>query len=217
MKALIQTTLVLATACLAACASGRGLEKAMSDSRSEPKGNSHAFHAPPDVTLGVVTGTFVQRGFTIDQSDATLRLVKASRDLTDPKDPNTNYHITATAYVTGDPAGSLVTLAASQQTLLHRKGHSWTMVPILILPVPIPTGSKYETVTTGEGSILAGSFYGDFFDAVERGLANASTFNATTLAAGAEQHARAPEESARSPKEPAAAQAAPAAAVSQPH
>jgi hypothetical protein len=216
MKALIRTTLVLATACLGACASGRGVEKAMSDSRSELKGNSHAFHARPDVTLGVVTGTFVQRGFTIDQSDATLRLVKASRDLTDPKDPDTNYHITATAYVTGDPAGSLVTLAASQQTLLHRKGHSWTMVPILILPVPIPTGKKFETVTTGEGSILAGSFYSEFFAAVERGLANASTFNATTLAAGAEQPAQPRAESAPSLTAPPAVLETPAAAASGP-
>ena len=184
MKALIQTTLVLATTCLAACASGRGVEKAMSDSHSEVKGNSHAFHAAPDVTLSVVTGTFVQKGFTIDHSDAGMRLVKASRDLADPKDPNTDYHITATAFVTVDPAGSRVNLAATQQTVLHRKGHSWTMVPLLILPLPIPTGKKYETVTTSEGSILSGTFYAEFFNAVEQGLARTAEFATPIMITG---------------------------------
>ena len=208
MKMLIRIGLILATASLVACASGRGAENAMSDSRSELKGNTHAFHAPPDVTLSVVTGTFVQKGFSIDQSDAAMRLVKASRDLTDPKDPNTNYHITATAYVTGDPAGSLVTLSASQQTTLHRQGHSWTVVPILILPLPIPTGKKYETITTGEGSILAGNFYSDFFSAVEHGLANAtanSTIAADAASAATAVEARQPAHAPRTAADTAAA------------
>jgi hypothetical protein len=76
--------------------------------------------------------------------------------------------------------------------------------------IPIPTGRKFETVVTGEGSIQEGNFYAEFFNAVERGLANATAYSSTTLAAGAE-------ESAQSQKEPAAGLATPAAAASKPH
>jgi hypothetical protein len=211
MEAIARFAIIAAAALLAACAGSRGAEKAFSDSKSEVRGNSHSFDAPPELTMRVVTGTLVQKGFAIEQTDSAMGLVKATRNLTDPKDPDTNYHVTATAYVSKGPGGggSVVSLAASQQTVLYRHGHTWTMLPLLPI-FPIPTGRKFETVVTGEGSILEGNFYAEFFDAVERGLASASTFNATTLAAGAE-------ESAQSSKAPAAPTETTAADASKQH
>jgi hypothetical protein len=172
---IVRLAAVAAAACLAACAGSRGLDKAFTDSKSAVQGNSHSVLAPPDVTLRVVTGTLVQKGFAIEQVDPAMGLIKASRNLTDTKNPDTNYHVSATAYVSAGPGGerSVISLAASQQTVLYRKGHTWTMLPLLPI-IPIPTGRKYETVVTGEGSILGGNFYADFFGAVDRNLAGPS-------------------------------------------
>jgi hypothetical protein len=186
MHAFIRLTVTAAVACLAACGGSRGLDKAITDSKTAVQGNSHSFHAPPDVTLHVVAGTLVQKGFAIEQADATMGLIKATRSLQDPNDPDTTYRLSATAYVSAAPdaQGSVVTLAASQQTVLYRKGHSWTMLPILPI-IPIPTGKKYETVVTGEGSIVGATFYTDFFAAIEQGLANAFSYGAAPKLADA--------------------------------
>jgi hypothetical protein len=172
MKTIARLAIVTAAACLAACAGSRGVDKAFADNKSAVQGNSHSVHAPPDMTLRVVTGTLVQKGFAIEQADSAMGLIKASRNLTDTKNPDTNYHVSATAYVSAasDGDGSVISLAASQQTVLYRKRHSWTMLPLLPI-IPIPTGRKYETVVTGEGSILRGNFYAEFFAAVDRNLA----------------------------------------------
>jgi hypothetical protein len=184
MKAVVRLLIIVAAACLAACASSKGVDKAFSDNRSSLQGNSHSFHSPPELTLHVVTGTLVQKGFAIEQTDAAMGLVKASRNLTDPKDPHTNYHINATAYVSAaaDGDGSIVSLAASQQTVLYRQGHHWDFLPLLPI-FPIPTSRKFETVVTGEGSIVQGDFYGEFFAAVEQGLAAAAAASARKPAA----------------------------------
>jgi PIN domain nuclease of toxin-antitoxin system len=175
MKTIARLAVVTSVACLAACAGSRGVDKAFTDKKSAVQGNSHSVHAPPDVALRAVTGTLVQKGFAIEQVDAAMGLIRATRNLTDTKNPDTNYHVSATAYVSGASDGdkSLISLAASQQTVLYRKGHSWTMLPLLPI-IPIPTGRKYETVVTGEGSILRGNFYAEFFAAVDQNLAASS-------------------------------------------
>jgi hypothetical protein len=131
-----------------------------------------------------VTGTLVQKGFGIDQTDSAMGLIKATRNVQDPKNPSTNYHMTATAYVSAEPTshGSVVTLSASQQTVLYRKGHNWTMLPLLPI-IPIPTSRKFETVVTGEGGITGSSLYAEFFAAVEQSLASAAALAAPTAAA----------------------------------
>ena len=176
MPSIIRLAAIAATIFLTACAGSSGANRALVDSKSAVQANSHTFAAPPDATLRVVTGTLVRKGFAIEQADPAMGLVKAVRNLSDPKDPNTNYHVSATAYVVAGPdaRGSVVSLAASQQTVLYRKGHTWTMLPLLPI-IPIPTGRKYETVVTGEGSILDGTFYADFFAAVDQALASAAT------------------------------------------
>ena len=175
MKTIVRFAAITAAMCLAACAGSRGVDKAFSDKKSAVQGNSHAVHAPPDVTLRAVTGTLVQKGFSIEHVDAAMGLIRASRNLSDTKDPDTNYHVSATAYVSGASGGdrSVISLAASQQTVLYRKKHNWTMLPLLPI-IPIPTGRKYETVVTGEGSILRGNFYAEFFAAVDQNLAASS-------------------------------------------
>jgi len=169
--------------CVTACSTSRGYEGAFSEA-TNIQGNSHSFQASREQTFRAVTGTLVQKGFNIDQTDSGMGLIKATRNYADPKKPDTNYHITATAYVSESLAtrGSLVTLSASQQTVLYRKMHSWSMLPIV--PIPIPTGRKFETVTTGEGGIVSSGFYGDFFAAVGEALARTSTTPAPTDLAG---------------------------------
>jgi hypothetical protein len=171
---------IAVAALLVSCSASRGYESALSEKQAI-EGNSHAFPATSELTFRAVTGTLVQEGFIVDQIDAATGLIKATRNYTDPKAPDTNYHITATAYVTraATNQGSLVTMAASEQTVLYRKGHSWTMFPLLPI-IPIPTGRKFETVTTGEGGIVSGGFYRDFFTAVQRTLAAMSTQGTAT-------------------------------------
>lgn len=183
MKALAPSisTICLA-ACLAGCASSHGYDTAFSEKQSIAA-NSHAFQAAKDPTFRAVTGTLVLKGFSIDQTDEAMGIIKATRSYQDPKDAETNYHITATAYVNASSdAGTIVTLSASQQTLLYRHGHSWTLLPLLPI-IPIPTGRKFETVTTGEGGITAGSFYTDFFAAVEKTLASTAPAPGSRVAA----------------------------------
>jgi hypothetical protein len=223
----VTVTVAAALAGLAGCTGPRGVDKALSDEKAKTpvaQGNSRSFDAPVELALRVVAGTFVQKGFAIEQADSTMGFIKASRNMPDPKDKNTNYHITATAYVNGQHSGreSLVTLTASEQTVLHRSGHSWATIPLPI-PIPIPTGRTYETVVTGEEDIKGKDFYNDFFAALQQGLANASEFGAPTLAVGSPRVGTAPAESAESSPAPASDHkntelaTAPPAADSTPH
>jgi|SRR5579859_5510131 len=181
MNKLLSTILVSgALASSAGCGTSRGYEGAFADT-AKIQGNSHTYQVSRDQTFRAVAGTLVEQGFNIDQTDGAMGLIKATRNFADPKKPDTNYHITATAYVSeSGGAGSIVTLSASQQTVLYRKMHSWSMLPIV--PIPIPTGRKFETVTTGEGGIVSSGFYGDFFAAVDRALARAGTPGASRVA-----------------------------------
>jgi hypothetical protein len=197
MKALVRLTVTVVTvvACLAGvagCGGSRGIDKALAEDKEKTPvapGNSHSFDAPVELTLRIVAGTLVQKGFSIEQADSNMGFIKATRNMPDPKDANTNYHISATAYVSAQHSGrvSLVTLSVSEQTVLHRSGHSWSTLPLLPLPIPIPTGKTYETVVTGEGTLKGDTFYNDFFAAVQQGLASASEFAAPTLADAAKQ------------------------------
>jgi hypothetical protein len=178
----LSISIICLGACLAGCASSRGYETAFSEKQAIA-GNSHTFQAARDPTFRAVTGTLVQKGFNIDHTDEAMGIIKATRNYEDPKDAETNYHITATAYVSASAdGGTIVTLSASQQTVLYRHGHSWTLLPLLPI-IPIPTGRKFETVTTGEGGITAGSFYTEFFAAVEHTLASTAPGPGSRVAA----------------------------------
>jgi hypothetical protein len=62
-----------------------------------------------------------------------------------------------------------VTLSASQQTILHRKWHTWWHL-LWIIPL-FPTGTEYQTIVTKEGNITDAAFYNDFFAALEKNIA----------------------------------------------
>jgi hypothetical protein len=163
--------MVCCAAALTGCATPRPYEDALSDAH-DLRGNSCAVIAAPDKTFQAVTATFIQKGFNIEQADASTRLIKATRNYTDPKKTNVNYHIAATAYIGSAGPGSTVMLSASQETVLHKSGHNWKPLPLV--GIPIPVGRKNETVTTGEGGIESQGFYQDFFIALKRTLVDTS-------------------------------------------
>lgn len=163
-----------AAAVLAGCATPSGYNTAFSEKGALPS-NSHHFDAPMEQTFRAAASALVQRGFNIDQADPGLGLIKASRNLDDPKDQNVSYLVTSTAYITSSPQspGSLVTVSAAQQTVMHHSSHNWASLgPI---PLPIPTGTNYQTVVTGEGGVKDPNFYTAFFALIDQNLGNSSS------------------------------------------
>jgi hypothetical protein len=84
----------------------------------------------------------------------------------DKEDPEISYNIHASADVS-EVAGSEtnVSLAASQQTILHRATTTWWHL-LWIFPI-IPTGTEYQTLVVKEGNITEPAFYSDFFNALK--------------------------------------------------
>lgn len=156
---------------LAGCAAPTGYEKAFSQTTALA-GNSRAFSASTDQIFRTVKVTLVQQGFTIEQADATAGLLRGVRILQDPQKPKLAYLITTTVDVSGAPSGdaTIVTLSASQQTVLHKDSNKYYK---LLGIVPIPTGKDYQTVVRKEGNISTIQFYKDFFDAVDKNLKQA--------------------------------------------
>ena len=153
---------------LCACSSNTGYENAFSQ-KTALTNNSHTYATTPEQAFKAVKITMVQQGFSIEQADVSVGLLKGLRTYDDPKDPKIAYLITASADVTGSPqsASTIVTVSASQQTVLHRDVHKYFH---LLGLVPIPTGKEYQTVVRAEGDITAKAFYQDFFAAVARNL-----------------------------------------------
>lgn len=160
------------------CASNNAYQKAFS-AESAIKGNNQVFPAPQDQTFRAVKMTLIRQGFTIEQADITSGLVKAVRNYQDPGDKTISYNIIATADVTADDQESVVTLAASQQTVLHREWHTWWHL-LWLIPL-FPTGVEYQTVVTQEGNVTDPAFYKDFFASVGTTVAaNAAAIRAKT-------------------------------------
>ena len=189
MRSLELVLILCGAAALGGCATARPYEDALSDAH-DLRGNSHVVFAPPEQAFQAVTATLIQKGFNIDLADASTRLIKATRNYTDPKKAKINYHLTATAYIGSAGEGSNVMLSASQETVLHKSGHKWAPLPLV--GIPIPVGKKNETVTTGEGGIDSQAFYQDFFTALEHRLADNSAAAATKSASTAPAAASAP-------------------------
>lgn len=160
----------------AGCSTPKGYEKAFSQSTALA-GNTHSFAASIDQTFRTIKVTLVQRGFTIEQADAQSGLIRGARSLEDSKNPKLAYLITTTVDVSGTPSGdaTVVTLSASQQTVLHKDSNKYYK---LLGLVPIPTGKDYQTVVRREGNIGSAQFYKDFFEAVDQNLKQ--TTSATT-------------------------------------
>jgi hypothetical protein len=164
------TVIVLTLAALAGCSSQKAYNQVFSE-RTALAGNTHTFAAPPATALRAVLGTLVERGFSIEQTDSQMGLIRASRNLQDPNNAKLSYLLAATASVwaSADGVSSVVRLSASEQQIMHSSKHNW--VPLLgplIIPMP---GKTYQTTVTKEGTITDSEFYGDFFAAVQQTLA----------------------------------------------
>jgi len=138
--------------------------------------DGQCFTAPPERTLGAVTEALLQRGFTIDDSNAALGSVRGTRSTPDSKDESATYVVHATATVRAVPVTghSVVMIAASQQTVVHQKSHQWTQLVL----IPIPTATNYKTVVKNDVSITEPQFYRDLFAAIERNLRSSTAENA---------------------------------------
>jgi hypothetical protein len=84
--------------------------------------------------------------------DVATGLIKAVRSLQDPNRSAYAYLITASVDVTAQPSGrsTTVTVAASQQTVLHKDSEKYFH---LLGLVPIPTGRVHQTVPKRATSI----------------------------------------------------------------
>jgi hypothetical protein len=174
---MLRSLVVVGVVALVGCGGHTGYEKAFS-AQSALVGNSHEFDAAADQTFRTVKVTLVQQGFTIEQVDVATGLIKAVRSLQDPNRSAYAYLITASVDVTAQPSGrsTTVTVAASQQTVLHKDSEKYFH---LLGLVPIPTGRVHQTVVTKEGNIDKVAFYNDFFESVYKNLRSAA------IAAGA--------------------------------
>jgi hypothetical protein len=109
---------------------------------------------------------FIQQGFTIESADLKSGIIKAVRNMQDKENPEYSYNIHVSADIS-EVAGvqSTVSLAASQQTILHRATTTWWHL-LWILPI-IPTGTEYQTLVVNEGNVTDPGFYTDFFNSLK--------------------------------------------------
>ena len=151
---------------LAGCANNQqGYQRAF-DSQHSLTQNQSSFSQPAESVFKIVKQTFVQQGFTVESADFKSGTVKAVRNMQDRDDAEISYNIHASAdisEVTGVETN--VTLAASQQTILHRSTTTWWHL-LWILPI-IPTGTEYQTLVVKEGNITEPGFYTDFFNTLK--------------------------------------------------
>lgn len=148
------------------CANNQqGYQKAFDNQHSLTQ-NQSTFSQPADSIFKVVKQTFVQQGFTVESADLKSGIIKAIRNMDDKENPEISYNIHASADIS-DVAGTEtnVSLAASQQTILHRASTTWWHL-LWILPI-IPTGTEYQTLVIKEGNITEPGFYTDFFNSLK--------------------------------------------------
>jgi len=163
---LLMLFLIVVIMAVAGCASNQqGYQKAF-DSQHSLTQNQCSFSQSPDSIFKIVKQTFVQQGFTVESADLKSGIIKAVRNMEDKENPEISYNIHASAdisEITG--ADTSVSLAASQQTILHRASTTWWHL-LWILPI-IPTGTEYQTLVIKEGNITEPGFYVDFFNSLK--------------------------------------------------
>ena len=151
---------------LAGCAGNQqGYQKAF-DSQSSLTQNQNSFTQSSDSIFKIVKQTFVQQGFTVESADMKSGIVKAVRNMQDKEDPEISYNIHASADISEVASSETnVSLAASQQTILHRATTTWWHL-LWIIPI-VPTGTEYQTLVVKEGNITEPAFYTDFFNSLK--------------------------------------------------
>lgn len=149
---------------LTGCASSQQYNKAF-DSQHALLQNQCSFSQPADSIFKVTKQVFVQRGFTIESADIKSGIMKAVRNMADKEDEEISYNIHASADISEITTDETqLSLAASQQTILHRSSLTWWKL-LWILPL-FPTGTEYQTLVIKEGNITDPVLYNDFCNAV---------------------------------------------------
>jgi hypothetical protein len=163
---LLQMILFVAIMSLIGCANNQqGYQKAF-DSQYSLTQNRCAFTQSSDSIFMIAKQVFIQQGFTIESAELKSGIIKAVRNMEDKDNPEISYNIHASADIS-EVAGvqSTVSLAASQQTILHRATTTWWHL-LWIIPI-IPTGTEYQTLVIREGNITDPGFYTDFFNSLK--------------------------------------------------
>lgn len=152
---------------IAGCASSNDYNRAFS-ARVAVAGSSRTITGSPNQILLTAKQGLVKQGFAIGDVDTAVGIIKASRSLPDARDQNISYTVNTTVSVgsSGNADTSNVAVSANQQTILHRKTHTWWHL-LGILPL-FPTSTNYETTVTKEGDIGDPVFYSDFFSMLDR-------------------------------------------------
>jgi hypothetical protein len=147
------------------CATQQEYQKAF-DSQHSLTQNQCTFKQSTDSIFMIAKQVFIQQGFTIESADLKSGLIKAVRDMQDKENSEYSYNIHVSADISEEAgAQSIVSLAASQQTVLHRSTTTWWHL-LGILPI-VPTGKEYQTLVVKEGNITDPGFYTDFFNALK--------------------------------------------------
>ena len=162
---LLQMISFLAIMTLIGCATQQEYQKAF-DSQHSLTQNQCTFTQSPESIFIIAKQVFIQQGFTIESADLKSGVIKAVRNMEDKEDSDFSYNIHASLDISEEAGGqSTVSLAASQQTILHRATYTWWHL-LWILPI-IPTGKEYQTVVVKEGNITDPGFYTDFFNSLK--------------------------------------------------
>lgn len=161
---LVKVTILSGVFALVGCASNQPYNKAF-DSQNALVQNQCSFSQPADNIFKVTKQIFVQRGFTIENADMKSGIMKAVRIMADKDNSEISYNIHASADISEITTDETqLSLAASQQTILHRSSLTWWKL-LWILPL-FPTGTEYQTLVIKEGNITDPVLYNDFCNAV---------------------------------------------------
>lgn len=153
---------LLAVTVLTGCATNQHYNAAFSNQTALTQ-NQCSLRQPCDAVFKIAKQTMIQQGFTIESADIKTGVIKAVRNLQDKDNSEISYNINASMDVSENVGGETnVSLAASQQTILHRSTTTWWHL-LWIIPL-IPTGTEYQTLVIREGNITEPVFYADFFN-----------------------------------------------------
>ena len=166
---LFQWTLFVAIIVLTGCANKQQAYQKAFDSQQSLAYNHCAFTQPPETVFKIVKQIFIQRGFTIEHADSKSGIIKAVRNMQDKENPEISYNINASADISEvTESETNVSVAANQQTILHKATTTWWHL-LWIIPI-IPTGTEYQTLVIKEGDITDPVLYSDFFNSCKIAL-----------------------------------------------
>lgn len=162
---LFQVIMFIVIMTLIGCATQQEYQKAF-DSQHSLTQNQCTFKQSTDSIFMIAKQVFIQQGFTIENADLKSGIMKAVRNMQDQESKEYSYNIHVSADISEEAGSqSIVSLAASQQTVLHRSTYTWWHL-LWIIPI-IPTGVEYQTLVVKEGNVTDPGFYTDFFNALK--------------------------------------------------